>query len=527
MSVTRCLEQLDEAIDAARSLGFPVDEAVAVASRARERLGLAGDAYVVALVGGTGVGKSSLLNALAGEEVAAVSARRPTTDRAVAWVPREHRAALAPVLRWLGVDRVREHERDGLGAVAVLDLPDLDSVAREHRAKVDELLPRIDAIAWVVDPEKYKDLVLHDAYLRRWARRVPREVVVLNRVDLLPDGAERRVRDDLRDELSRASIDAPIVATESRAGAADVEELRRWLAAESDAKRVVAARLGTEARETIGDLARRAAVDGPEITPLVDAARREAALRDVARAAVAIVDVRGLERQAVAATRLSARRRGTGPLGIVTSALYRWSGRARASADPATYLRRWRERGSLAPASEPVRALVVGALPPLPSTLRPAVAALAQPANVERRVAEAIDRAVEIEAREIRVPASVLWSAVGAAQYVVAALLIFAAIWFASLFVLDRPAVGTIDVPLLGPIPAPVMLLAAVLLAGYVLTLLLRLHAGWVARRWAGRVAARIRSDVEARIGESLFVPLDAIEAARARLAAALRDCYA
>jgi predicted GTPase len=83
--------------------------AAAVASRARERLRLAGDAYVVALVGGTGVGKSSLLNALAGEEITAASPRRPTTDHAVAWIPSQWRTELVPVLRWLGVERVREH----------------------------------------------------------------------------------------------------------------------------------------------------------------------------------------------------------------------------------------------------------------------------------------------------------------------------------------------------------------------------------------------------------------------------------
>ncbi|OLC54843.1 MAG: hypothetical protein AUH85_10730, partial [Chloroflexi bacterium 13_1_40CM_4_68_4] len=519
MNVARCLERLDEAVDAARSLGLPVDDATAVAERARTRLGLGGDAYVVALVGGTGVGKSSLLNALAGEEVTAASARRPTTDQAVAWIPSERRGDLAAVLDWLGVDRVREHAGNGMASVAVLDLPDLDSVAREHRARVDQLLPRIDAVAWVVDPEKYKDLVLHDTYLRAWSRRLPRQVVVLNRIDVLPDGSASRVRDDLRAELEGAGMrDVPVVTTRARNGGSGVEELRRWLTSESEAKTVVAQRLAADVREAIRDLARRAAVEDGVATPLVATDRREAALRDVAGAAIALIDPRGLESQAVAAARLSARRRGTGPLGVLTSALYRWSGRARASASPVACLRHWRERGTLATASDPMRALVAAALPPLPSTLRPAVAALAEPSNVERGLAAAIDRAVDTEARRLDVPASPVWSVIGFGQYVVAALLIFAAIWFASLFVLDRPAVGSVEVPLLGPVPAPVIFLAAVLLAGYVLTLLLRLHAGWVARRWARRVASRIRSGVESRIRDSLFVPLDAIESARSRL---------
>jgi hypothetical protein len=178
--------------------------------------------------------------------------------------------------------------------------------------------------------------------------------------------------------------------------------------------------------------------------------------------------------------------------------------------------------GSLAPAVEPLRALAASLLPSLPATLRPAVAALSEPSTVERRLADAIDRAVEVEARELRVPASPVWSVIGAGQYVVAALLVFAAVWFAALFVLDKPAVGSIEVSPLGPVPAPVVFLAAVLVAGYVLTQLLRLHAGWMARRWSRRVAGRIRDGVESRIRDSLFVPLDAIEAARARLARAL-----
>ena len=308
---------------------------------------------------------------------------------------------------------------------------------------------------------------------------------MLNRTDLLPDGSATRVREDLRAELDDAGLrEVPVLTTQARRGGSGVEELRRWLTAESDDKTVVAERLAADIREAIGDLARRAAVTDGLAPPLVTAERREAALRDIAGAAIALVDPRGLEAQAVAATRLSARRRGTGPLGVLTSALYRWSGRARASANPATYLRHWRERGSLAPASEPMRALVASALPPLPSTLRPAVAALAEPANIERGLAAAIDRAIDDEARDLRVPASVLWSAIGAGQFVVAALLVFAAIWFASLFVLDHPAVGSVALPLLGPVPSPVLFLAGVLLAGYVLTLLLRLHAGWVARRW-------------------------------------------
>ena len=77
----RCLDALVAATDAAEALGVSVDVARAAHDDATRRLGFPSDAYVLALVGGTGVGKSSLLNALAGDAVSAASARRPTTQR--------------------------------------------------------------------------------------------------------------------------------------------------------------------------------------------------------------------------------------------------------------------------------------------------------------------------------------------------------------------------------------------------------------------------------------------------------------
>ena len=65
--------------------------------------------YVLA-GGRDGVGKSSLLNALAGATVSMGMVRRPTTSEPVAWVPAADRDGLAPLLAWLGVDDVREHE---------------------------------------------------------------------------------------------------------------------------------------------------------------------------------------------------------------------------------------------------------------------------------------------------------------------------------------------------------------------------------------------------------------------------------
>jgi GTP-binding protein EngB required for normal cell division len=529
MNLGRCLHAFDEAIAAGTSLGLDTSAAASVRATARERARFPGEAYVLALVGGTGVGKSTLLNALAGEEVSAASALRPTTSEAIAWLPAAKRGELSELIAWLGVSRVREHPAGELGDVAILDLPDVDSIASEHRAKVDAVLPRVDAVAWVMDPEKYSDDVAHTAYLRTWAPRIARQIVVLNRADLLSAGDAARVLEDLRARLQREGLaNIALVTTRARDGAAGIEDLHRWLVSEVDAKRVIAARLGAAAGDATRELARRAGVDDAAVRPLVDGARRERATSDVARATLAIIDIRGLERQAVAATRLAARPRGAGPLGHITSAIYRLSGRARASADPAGHLRRWRTRGVLAPAIEPLRELLQTALPSVPAALRARVAELSTPTTVEERLAAAVDRTVMIEAGEFRVPTSNVWSVIGFGQWVVTAVLIFAGLWFGSLFVLHEPATGAFDLPVVGPVPSPVVLLSAALLVGYVLALVLRLHAGWLGRRWARKISVLITRDVNTRVREAILLPLDELDAARAQLERAVRgldDC--
>jgi uncharacterized membrane protein len=273
----------------------------------------------------------------------------------------------------------------------------------------------------------------------------------------------------------------------------------------------------------------RAGVAEGEVAPLIDKGRRDRALDSVARGVLALIDIDGLERQAVAATRLAARPRGAGPFGHLTSLIYRLSGRARASADPAGYLRRWQLRGSLAPAVEPLRELVATTLPAVPGSVRGALASLSAPAAFEQRLAETIDRSLTTEAAAFRVPTSWVWSVIGFAQYAVTAVLIFCAIWFASLFLIHDAPVGSVDVPYLGAMPTPVVLLVATLLVGLLLAQLLRLHAGWLGRRWARRIGRQIAGEVRARITDSLLLPIERFDIAREQLAKAARgsleDC--
>jgi len=276
--------------------------------------------------------------------------------------------------------------------------------------------------------------------------------------------------------------------------------------------------VAAETRGAVRDLAAGAGVLDESQVQLVEPARKERAIASVGAGALALIDIEGLKRQAVAATRFASRRRGAGPMRYLTSAIYRLSGRARTAADPVAFLRGWRMRGSLAPALEPLRGLVASILPSVPAPLRPSLAALSVPAAMEKRVGATIDRSLAAEVGGFKVPTSRLWSVIGLAQYAVTAVLIFSLLWFASLFVVHDVPVGTISVPYLGPVPTPVLLLSAALLLGYVLAKLLQLNAGWLGRRWATRVGSSITDAIRVAIADELLAPLDEFDASRTAL---------
>src|SRR4051794_41868086 len=105
---------LASALDAGGDRLEPLAREVAEATLARagERLQLGGNHTIVALVGATGSGKSSLFNALSGMEIADVGARRPLTAQPMACVWGEEGAA--PLLDWLEVPEGRRVTRESV-----------------------------------------------------------------------------------------------------------------------------------------------------------------------------------------------------------------------------------------------------------------------------------------------------------------------------------------------------------------------------------------------------------------------------
>jgi GTP-binding protein EngB required for normal cell division len=515
------LDLLEGAANAVRAIGLdePADAAEAVARRARERVGFPGGTYVLALAGGTGVGKSSLLNALAGNTVSAVSAVRPTTDEPLAWVSEDRRQELAGLLAWLGVRHTASHAESALRGVAILDLPDVDSVRTEHRARVDELLPRIDSIAWVVDPEKYDDERLH-AYLRTLNAHADRLRFVLNKADRLTDAQRPALIGDLRRRLADSGLsDARIHVTSATSGEG-VEDLRAALAADADAKALVAAKVATDAREAHADLARSVGVDAESgYEPLLADARREASLREAVDAALLIVDPPGVSRQVQAAVLYRARRSGGSLLGRAVALLGVMTGQGRRDADPAAYLRNWRRRGSLGRVLNPVHAALVEASRGVPAATRPAILRALGADETEAAVTRALDGVVRDATSELRVPGSWLWPVIGVIQLIVGAAFVLAVAWYVTLLVSGGSIpVATLDAPLLGPLPLPLVLLAGSVIASSVIGFALSLHAGWIGRRIGRRLAARVRAVVPSEIEAAGMSGLARVEAVRRRL---------
>lgn len=208
---TRWLDQFDRVV-AAAAQHLPDDtmnEIAAIASEQRQRRAYAGNVLLVGLAGGTGSGKSSLLNALADEEVSPSGAIRPTTAEALAWVPTDYVSRLEGLFERFGIVDVVAHDLDQ--PIAIIDLPDVDSVDGHHRETVAGLLPIIDLVVWVVDPEKYRDRVLHSQHLAPLMHHHERFRFVFNQIDRVENDDIAILVADLAAALRADGVRDPVI----------------------------------------------------------------------------------------------------------------------------------------------------------------------------------------------------------------------------------------------------------------------------------------------------------------------------
>jgi len=206
--VARALDALEAALSAPRALeldaGLRADLDRAF-ERARQQLvEELPPVLVVALAGGTGVGKSTLINALAGGEIAEASAERPTTTHIRVYHHEGVELGGLPSSITYGA-RFVAHRREELRHKVLVDTPDLDSFVREHRERTLRLLKSAGLVLWVFSPEKY--LEERTWSVLREERRFSASAAVLNKVDGLERAEIETVVQDLAERLAGAGLD--------------------------------------------------------------------------------------------------------------------------------------------------------------------------------------------------------------------------------------------------------------------------------------------------------------------------------
>jgi hypothetical protein len=178
-------------------------------ARQAEALDVDRPLLAIMLMGGTGVGKSTLLNALAGGDIAQASVTRPTTRDPVVYYHESLKPErLDPALRHC---RLAPHDRPALEQKVLVDTPDLDSNDLSNREKLLRLLPVADIVLYVGSQEKYHDKLGWDLFLQHRKRRA--FAFVLNKWDrcLHPSTDGVRPDEDLLRDLQTEGFHSPLL----------------------------------------------------------------------------------------------------------------------------------------------------------------------------------------------------------------------------------------------------------------------------------------------------------------------------
>lgn len=160
---------------------------------------------IVAFFGGTGVGKSSLINRLAGKEIARASVERPTSREVMLYYHREVVLRQLPENLPLNKIKTVQHDDATQKNIFWIDMPDMDSIEPNNKQLVLDCLPHIDVLVYTVSPERYRDnkawcLLLAEDSKHAW-------LFVLNHWDR--GSAEQY--EDFTKQLAKAGFANPII----------------------------------------------------------------------------------------------------------------------------------------------------------------------------------------------------------------------------------------------------------------------------------------------------------------------------
>ena len=387
-------------------------DAAETLERLSQRRELSTEHTVIGFFGATGSGKSTLFNAIAGQNIALSAPTRPTTStvQAAIW----EAEGSEELLDWLGIDkrvypqtqalaaegntaegseaaggvaapnavtepapglfnRIRRavggrgEMRTRTGGLILLDMPDFDSVTTTNRDLAARMMRYVDVLVWVVDPQKDADAVIHRDFMVPLAASGAQALCVLNQADKLAPAEVPAVLASLtrllQAEGTEAHLLAAPIAVSARTGEG-IEVLRDLLAQVAAAKSLSLQRTDAQLHATASQLRTYA---GGEDTVLAGAYALEAE-----RKLVQACYTSSHAEQVLQAATASYRRAAGQHTGWI---LTRWMSRLKADPLRRLHLGQQDEKkseskaekfaGMLGPDSENAPELVASSLPPL------------------------------------------------------------------------------------------------------------------------------------------------------------------
>ena len=507
VTVAERIDALDRALELG---GHHLDPAAVAAAhagvdKARTRMGHGTDHTVIALAGSTGVGKSSLFNALVGDDISTVGVRRPTTGvaHAAVWSAVDGTGG-EQLLDWIGITRrhhVEHGDGDGRwGGLILVDLPDFDSTEAANRDEVDRLVELVDALIWITDPQKYSDEVFHHGYVQPLAGHGDVMRFVVNKIDTVAVDQRRTLVTDFAKRLRHDGIDDPKIRAISVSADDGLDAVDKMITETVAARRAVVERIEADLRVVAGALVTDGSTEG--------VGRR--ARRDL------------VERLGHAA--------GADVAGDIVAAQHRKDARMAMGWPPARLAERFRRRHPIsdlprATASTTARSEVDLALreiaetvatdlqPPWPSVVRRTAAARAD--DITSRLTSSTQQTARAATARPN-----WWTPIAWLQRVVTLVAIAGALWLlvvavlGGFFRLDTDPL-LVDTPGLDWIPLPSLLVLGGLAVGLLLALVVRAPVAVAARRRAVQVRRNLLKGVGSVAETTVIADLDRVLADR------------